>query len=325
MPRQSKGAGRGSQVRNKSARIAAEALAASRKRLAQAGADLDALDRSSPKAARAAARLEKKRATEANLRAEMAQLATFGLYNPKGRALTKSRKATIRKRFIEYEDLQRHAVFAPFPTRKKSERSKIASEVTRSGGKATRRGVFLPREEGELRKGDVRLVKDRATGLWEARQTYRYTNAQGERRTITATRYLEGAEALERQEAILRRKFDAMQKSLGKNEAIRFTIGGPQGNVSRASFRSWDAFKRRVMAYRRDPRAQASFMASLTVYVAAKESPQSRRYRVPVAWADKRGRRRNAAPENLYAGGLFPMPKADRRDRRGRKRRKPTK
>lgn len=295
--------------------IRQDALLAARRQLEQAKAE---------RAARATLSKSERRqsdraiasARNAELRAQLAQVRALGLYTPKGNALTKGRKEAIRKAARQAEALTKGAIFVAKPTRSKSAWREIGAKVRAQGGTVTRKGAFLPREGGELSKGSAKLVRDPETGMWVAEQVYHYTDREGHRRTVSASLFLDGPEALSQQQEKLRKRFDRLQSTLGKNEAIRFTIGGPQGNVSRASFRTWDAFERRVMAYRRDPRAQATFLASLTVYVARHERDGVRSYRVPVAWADKAGRRRDASPENLYPGGLFPAPKRRKPQRR---------
>lgn len=279
---------------------------------AQAEANKLAAGRKSSKIQQAAV----KRAKDSELRAQRAELRAYGLYEAKGTELTRGRKQRIRRAYAALENYKRNAVFAPLP-KGKAAKQQVQGIVKRHGGKVTRRGVFVEREQGEMRQAGTttRLVRDRSTGLWEIEQI-----RVGETQTITSHIYLDGLEALEAQEKLLKKKFDRLAAGLAKNERIRFVIGGPNGNVSRRAFSNWASFKVYVMAYRRDPRAQASFMASLVVYVAARTSPSVRDYRVPVAWADKLGRRRDAAPEHLYEGGLFPKNKVRRRKtRRGRK------
>lgn len=294
-------------------------LHAARQQLAQLQAERQVRRRSTDKERKAADRALK-RAKDAELRAQAAELRAYGLFQAKGSALTRGRKQRIRAAHITLENYKRNAVYAPLPKGKAAKRQ-VQGIVARHGGKVTRKGVFVARESGEMqqRGTTTRLVRDRETGLWEIEQVRR-----GETMTVTSHIYLDGLEALEAQEKILKRKFERLVKGLGKNERIRFTIGGPNGNVSRRAFSSWETFKVYVMAYRRDPRAQASFMASLVIYIAAQTSPSARDYRVPVAWADKLGRRRDAAPEHLYDGGLFPKNKTRRRKaQKGRKPGKP--
>lgn len=309
----------GAQAQYRPQPLSSQALREARRDQAQAEANRLA------RANETAADKRKRRAAEDKVyRAELEALRRAGIYSPKRHegertlTLTKSRKAAIRRGVAELDSLADRTVFVAYPKSAKA-RKTIATQVTKQGGKATRTGVFLPREEGELRRGSTRFVHDRSTGLWEVRQSYTYTNQAGERVTVGQTRFLDGAAALERQEAKLRKRFQALEAGLEKNQAVRFTIGGPNGNVSRASFRTWDNFKARVLGYRRDPAAQAAFMESLTVYVAERESPRAKSYRVPVAWADKRGRKHTAAPENLYPGGLFPKPKSRNDPRRRNK------
>ena len=303
--------------------LGSEALANARKRLAQAEAE---------RAARAKLSTKEKRqfdrriqaAKSAELRAELQQVRAFGFYTPRLQpgesvaALTRSRKAAVRRAFRQLEAVQKGHVFASYPRTTKQTKKQIAQQVKAQGGRPTRKGVFLPREEGELRKGSTRIVRDKATGLWQAEQVYRYTDRMGVRREIKVERYLDGADALMRQEESLKKRFDRMAADLPKDQAIRFTIGGPNGNVSRRAFRNWRQFIAYVNGYRRDPAAQASFMASLTIYTAGKESLRSHEYRVPVAWADRAGRRHEAAPEMLYEGGRFPKPAQKGRGRRKR-------
>lgn len=261
-----------------------------------------------------------KRAKDAELRAQRAELRAYGLYETRGAELTRGRKQRIRRAHIALENYKRNAIYAPLPKGKAAKRQ-VEGIVKRHGGKVTRRGVFVEREAGEMRLPgtSTRLIRDRETGLWEIEQI-----RVGETQTITSHVYLDSLEALEAQEKVLKRKFDGLAKNLAKDERVRFTIGGPNGNVSRRAFSSWETFKVYVMAYRRDPRAQASFMASLVVYVAARTSPGVRDYRVPVAWADRLGRRREAAADHLYDGGLFPKNKPRRsKALRGRKPGKP--
>lgn len=259
-----------------------------------------------------------RRLRESVLRGMLRELKKTGLYNPRKAPgekilkLTRSRASSIRAAFQRLGDLSRRSVFAKFPRRAGKEAGEIGKEVERIGGTITRTGAFLPREEGELRRGEAVFRRNRQTGIWTARQTYTWTDKKtGARRTQSAELFLAGPEALEAQEKALRKYFEAAAKGMGPNQAIRFAIGGPQGNVSRRSFRSWDVFSNYVRGYRRDPRAQATFMASLTIYRVERETPRATRYRVPVGWVNARGRYQEAAPEMLWPGGILPLPAAE--------------
>lgn len=326
-------------AKSKRPKATAQGVTDARKRLAEATAKASI---SSTKSARRAVI----RAKDAELRAQLSALRSLGLYDVKistpaetiqgvgiklralvtgdgterTPALTRGRKQRIRAAYKELEALQRSAIYAPYPSIKPEEKAKVAALVKSGGGRVTRKGVFIKRDEGEMRAGETQLVRERDTGLYKIVQINRYTDKRGRRKTVRAEAYLDGIEALERQEAALRKRFDRAKAGLGKNERIRFAIGGPNGNISRASFSSWETFRARVMAYRRDPRAQATFMASLTVYVASTESPRSRTYRQPVAWVDNAGRLHRPGSDNLYGGELFPVPDSNKKRKSPRRR-----
>lgn len=307
--------------RGQSQGAGADALADARTQLLQLEANRQARGRLDRAEARQFAR-EKRRLKTRELQLEYEQVRRLGFYTPRletGERLTaatatKKRAATIRKAFRQLEALQRGAVFAPYPTRSQAQRKVIARQVRAGGGKVTKRGVYLPRAEREARAPAGKLVRD-ASGDWIMQVPVRWTGQGGQQHVQTEYRALDGARDLTNQEARLKARFDALQ--LGKNERVRFRIGGADGNASRLSFRSFEAMQRHMLRYRKDARATATFMRSLTMYVVTKPSPRSRVYNTPVAWVDAKGRRREASTENL-GGVMVNEPRT-----KGRKRRSP--
>jgi hypothetical protein len=284
----------------------ASALEAARRAVAQAKANKAAAGRQTP-AQTAKANRAIERAKERELKAQTAELRAVGMFQPKAGELTRGRKQRIRAAHRELEDRKQDSYFAAYPTQVAAEKRKIAALAKSQGDQVTRRGVFVPREMGEMRGAAV-VVKERGTGLWKIKITNRFTDKKtGKRRVRTSEKYLDGMEAIAAVEPMLQRRVERAIAGLGKGEGIRFTIGGPMGNVSRATFHNWEGMRKYLESYRKDPRAMAAFMASLTIYTVRKERPTSGTYRVPTGWVDAAGRLHEAAPENLYGGELFPV------------------
>lgn len=286
----------------------AKALEKARVRLAEIRATKQA-SRSLSDSAKARLETATRKAKLAEIKAQYAAVKSAGLYQPTGAELTRGRKQRLRAAYRKLEDLSKKTVFARYPSVKPAEKDKVAALITKRGGVATKRGVFLPVEGGETRRGDTSLVRDRETGLYEIRLKYqRSTGYQGQVRY-----FIDGLASIEAQEKKLKKQFDAMVLAKKKNQALRFVIGGPNGNVSKRSFQSWDVFRQYLNHYRRDPAAMASFMAELSVIMVEKIGRETTYRQVTGQWADKRGRVREVAPDYLFDGGVLPRPKRQTR------------
>lgn len=231
---------------------------------------------------------ELRRAEKSEEKAKLLQVRNLGLYSPRLTApnatLTRSQKAALNKAFRQAEALAKGAVFAPYHGQRKPARKEIAKAARQAGGRATSKGVFLPRADREMRVSAGTLRKDPNTGLWEITVKKTFLDKRGHQRTLTEIRPLAGMEALTASQDKLARRFDRV-KIDKRTQRIRFQIHGR--NVSRRSFRNIAEAMQYAMGYRSGPRAQSTFLESLSFFVVEKERS---RWTAPVGWVNSRGR-----------------------------------
>ena len=277
------------QLGHKSQGLGSAALADARRRLAQLEAERQARGKMSAREIAAATKKAAK-ARDAEYRAKARTLAELGLYNPKvdeaglPLALTPWRKRQINAGWREAEALATGAVFAEMPGKaSKTQRAEIRREVERAGGRITKTGIFLPRAEREMRQPKGRLTFDKQLGLWTVK-VRKKVGRGSDTRTITETRPLAGADALERLQGRFIKKFDKAPFDPRK-ERLRFIIHGR--NVSKRSFRDLASLFKYANAYRSTARAQATFLDSLTIIRVVK-TPEGE-WRKPVGALGARG------------------------------------
>lgn len=210
----------------------------------------------------------------------------LGLYGPKGRELTASRKRSIRRHFLELDELARNAVFAEYPrgssaqARKEIRRNlsvaypgeteEVFGQPTarKRAGKATKKGVFVPRSEKQIVAPIGKMQFDRETGLYVVKVRKKTKSGM----YAQETRYIAKSDILEKRVDRLQKKFDRMGK-LKKNQRLRFLIGR---NESRRTFRTMRELVNYAKRYRRDPQARATFLDQLTIEIVQKGTPRTR-------------------------------------------------
>ncbi len=208
----------------------------------------------------------------------------LGIYEPTGKQLTASRKRSIRRHWQELEHLTKDAVFAEYPSGASPKRKKeIAREVRKAypkvsedifgqpttrakGGKATKRGVFIPKSERQISAPVGRLKFDRDTGVWAVQ--VRKKNKEG--LFVSEMRYIAGSDVLDKKQAKLQKRFEKVGK-LKRNQRLRFIIGK---NESRRTFRNMGELFKYAARYRRDDQARATFLNELIIEVVEKGEPR---------------------------------------------------
>jgi hypothetical protein len=208
----------------------------------------------------------------------------LGIYEPTGKVLTPSRKRAIRAHWVELENLSKDAVFAEYPAGASPKRKKeIARDLRRAypkvtedvygqpttrakGGKATKRGIFLPKSERQISAPVGRLQFDRDTGVWAVQ--VRKKNKEG--LYVAEMRYIAGSDVLDKKRDKLQRRFEKTGK-LRRNQRLRFIIGK---NESRRTFRNMQELFKYAARYRRDDQARATFLNELIIEVVEKGEPR---------------------------------------------------
>lgn len=260
---------------------------------------------------------ELSKAKTAELRAETVQLQQLGLYSPilSGPEFTRGQKQTIRRKYRLAQELSKYGAFAPYPKSiSKSEKSRLITMTRKRGGQATKKGIFLLRNEKELKtlKGKLKYEKD--TGLYKMVVTKRFKNKEGRIVIRTEQRYLDGESAMIAVEAKIRKRIEKIK--LRPGERLRFAIGGPDGNLSHSSFANFEQLMRYTEHYRNTPEGLASFRASLTIYTV--REGRGGRYNVPGRSVDIHGRQQATPGPDILAHFLKPRAgKAKRTPRKG--------
>lgn len=213
---------------------------------------------------------ELKKAKTRELQVELVQLRSLGIYSPilEGDQFTKSQRYSIRKKFRLAQDMQRHGVFAEFPKNiTKSQRLQIIKMSKARGGKATKRGIYIPRNEKELKGGKGRIIREADTGLFKVSVTKTFKTREGRTIQRKEDRYLDGEIALLAVEKKLKRRVDRIVKELEPKERMIFAIGGPDGNRSHRSFRSFNEMKSYLEGYKSADTTHGltTLMASLSI------------------------------------------------------------
>ena len=262
--------------------LSAESIHAKRAAARKAGADeviakVRGKHSAAPKSDLTAAR-------DAKARADLAVVRALGLYAPTGDALTPARRRAIRKAARLAEELAQGAAFAPVGTLPKAARLEAAKAAKSIGARITKRGIFLPRAEREMRQAVGKLSKSRQTGMWEITVEKTFVGPQGEKRTITEIRPLAGLDALEAAEDRLNGAFGKIK--LRPDQRIRFAIHGQ--NVSRRGFRNMQDLLAYAKDYRKGERAQATFLGSLMIVIYEKDDNGN--FRRPVAFVNNKKR-----------------------------------
>jgi len=208
-------------------------------------------------------------------------LSRFGVYEPKTRKITPAKKATIRKRWEAFEDLQKSAAFAEYPPGtsaktkariKRDARKAYPAQFTTARefpetellGKAitSKKGVWLPRAQRQINEPVGRLVYDRDMDAWAL--VVRKPTKSG--LTAVERRYIAQSDVLDKKQKQIERRFNRM-RPLKRNERLRFIIGK---NESRRTFRNMSELFRYAQRYRKDDRARATFLNELVIEYVAK-------------------------------------------------------
>jgi hypothetical protein len=241
------------------------------------------------KAEQRAIEQESKRLRQREYREKLKLLKEYGTYAPLSGELTPYRKTTINRRFRELEHLWTEAAFAPYPTKSATTRKEIKKQARSVKAKITKKGIFLPRAEKELRQPKGTLHFDKKTGLWEVHvhKLVKFkTHRPGlpDQRVFHEVRPLGGHLALLAKEKQIVERFKKLP-TLKPNERLRFRIDGV--NASRSTFTSIQQLLRYARdGYRKTERGKAAFMNSLTIEIVRKVSPKKRWVRGNVRTVD---------------------------------------
>jgi hypothetical protein len=243
------------------------ALRDARRQLIQAQANRAARHKASAKERKA---LDRQVALKRNaeIKAQLYQVQALGLYSPKLKPgerfkLTRGRKARIRQAYAQAEALAQGAVFAQYPTKSKPKRKAIQKQAKSVGALVTKKGIFLPRAERELRQPAGKLRYDKRLDIWvvDVKKTIKH---KGGATTYTEHRPLAGFDALEKMRDRINSVFST-KKFNPKTQRLRFVIQGR--NTSRQSFRDMQSLFDYARRYRKDDRSRATFIDSLTIVV----------------------------------------------------------
>jgi hypothetical protein len=270
MPRKPSSIARRPQATQPTQILGSKALAESRAKLLS----LDARNKLRSKLSvkqRAALDRDRKRESERATQLQLKQVAKFGVYSPKiapGAPLSKSQKSAVHRAYAELVTLTEGAAFAPFTKRARAEQRAIAAEIKAAGGRVTKAGVFLPRDERDMKAPTGRLIKK--GGFWQIQVKKTFVFGPDRTRQIrTESRYLDGPAALIAKRADLEKHFASIPIN-PKTTHIRFQIHGL--NVSKRSFRSiGDAIKFAERTYRKNDAAKRTFLDSLTFITVEKD------------------------------------------------------
>jgi hypothetical protein len=223
------------------------------------------------------------RITDADYKRMLKLEQTLGVYEPKSRDLSVSRKRAIRQHWIQLEHLMKDAVFAQYPSgasaktkrqikanlRKSYPKAPAASayfsgQAVAPKGKqmATKKGIWLPKSPRQITAPIGTLMYDKDTGLYAVKVRKKTKSGL----YAQELRYIAGSEVLELKQKKLQKRFEKIGP-LKRNQRLRFLIGK---NESRRTFRNMDELFRYAARYRRDDQARATFLNELIIEVVSK-------------------------------------------------------
>jgi len=191
-------------------------------------------------------------------------LTKRGIYEPTGKKLTKARKATINKRWRQFEEFLTgdFYIYVPFPTKKKKARKRAKKLSEQNQLKATRRGVFVQKTP-DMTSAEMQYNKKEKTFRVVTKR--RKTGPTGEKE-ITEVIPIEPMGALEKE--IKRITEDAKRLGpLGPKESVAFKVisHGEEG-YSHKIFGSVEMLKRYLESrYQTNVAFKVGFFRTLTV------------------------------------------------------------